>query len=102
MHVRGRPETAKLRSRYEYAGEIARTKGGPIPRTAFQHEHFAGVSGLIWSLRSIGNFLGQPHDVVYMQNQEPKYPNPRRSISWADQYFSDEEGKTLHKRCRRG
>ena len=96
------PETAKLRSRYEYAGEIARTKGGPIPRTAFQHQHFAGVSGLIWSLRSIGNFLGQRHDFAYIHNQVAERPIPRRWIRWADQYFSDEEGKTLHKKRRRG
>jgi hypothetical protein len=95
------PVTTEFAFRHEYSREIARTKESPIPRTAFQHEHFSGISGLIWSLRSAENFLGRKHDFVYVHNQIAERPIPRRWIRWADQYFSADEGKRLLKIGRR-
>src|SRR5262249_51820545 len=59
------PNTGQIRSRYAYSAEIERTKGSKpedgarenVPRTAFRNDDYKSISGLIWSLRSIGNFL---------------------------------------------
>jgi hypothetical protein len=68
-----------------------------IRRSAFQHEHFAGVSGMIWSLRSIGNFLGQTDDLMYVHNHVARRPLDRRWMKWLEEYVPDDEGKKLNR-----
>ena len=71
------PKTGKIRTRYAYSAEIERTKGTkpevPAPenvaRTSYRNDDYKSISGLIWSRRSIGNFMGQPHDLLYLHNQ---------------------------------
>ena len=46
------------RRQYEFSPDIKRTGKDPIPRSAFQNELFAGISGLVSSRRAIGSFLG--------------------------------------------
>jgi hypothetical protein len=96
------PETAEFASfGHKYSAEIKRAKGRPEPRTAFQHKEFASISGLIWSLRSISNFLGQADDFVYVHNQMAERPIPRQWINWSEEYFPIEDGKKLRKKTRR-
>lgn len=96
-------KTAEFKSwGHAYAAEIQRARGKPEPRTAFQHKEFASISGLIWSVRSIGNFLGQRDDFVCVHNQMAERPIPRRWIDWDAEYFPIEEGRKLQKRVRRG
>jgi hypothetical protein len=65
------PKTGKIQTRYAYSAEIERTKGTKpedparenAVRTAFRNDDYKSISGLIGSLRSIGNFMGQPHDL---------------------------------------
>lgn len=87
---------------HDYSPEIRRLANvdEPIPRSAFQHEHFAGVSGVIWSLRSIGNFQGQTDDLMYVHNHVAQKPMARDWIPWLAEYVPDEEGKHLTRRHR--
>jgi len=90
------PEAHEVVGRgHHFSPEIRRLGGEPIPRSAFQHEYFAGVSGLIWSLRSIGNFLGQADDLVFVHNGAAEKPIGRAWIDWLEEYVPDEEGKRL-------
>jgi hypothetical protein len=62
------------RRQYEFSPDIKRTGKDPIPRSAFQNELFAGISGLISSRRAIGNFLGPPDDFIFVHNQAAERP----------------------------
>jgi hypothetical protein len=103
------PKTGRIRTRYAYSAEIERTKGTKpenpvrenIIRTAFHSDDHKSISGLVWSLRSIGNFKGQPHDLLYLHNQAAERPIPRRWFNWADQYFSNDNGTELIRKQRR-
>jgi hypothetical protein len=96
------PATAEFSSfGHKYSAEIERMKAQAEPRTAFQHKEFASIAGLIWSLRSIGNFIGQADDFVYVHNQMAERPIPRQWIDWAEEYYPIEDGKKLRKKVRR-
>jgi hypothetical protein len=107
------PKTGQVQTRYVYSAEIERTKGTKpedsdrenAVRTAFRNDDYKSISGLIWSLRSIGNFKGRAHDLLYLHNQAAERPIPRRWFNWADQYFSSDDRTQLirkHSRTRRG
>jgi hypothetical protein len=105
------PKTSQIRRHFAYSNKIERTKGtkpedpGNVARTAFRNDDHKSISGLIWSLRSIGNFMGQSHDLLYLHNQVAERPIPRRWFNWADQYFSSDDGTQLirrQSRARRG
>jgi hypothetical protein len=81
--------------RYEFSPEIERKGKEPIPRSAFQNELFAGISGLIWSRRSIGNFLGQPDDFMFVHNLAATRPIRRKWTDWFEEYQVTEDGKQL-------
>jgi len=90
---------------HEYSGEIERAKREgkkpeAISRTAFQHEYFAGIDGLIWSRRSTGNFLGNADDLIFVHNQLAKRPLAKRWLNWVEEYFPVDDGNKL--RCRKG
>jgi hypothetical protein len=85
------------RRQYEFSPDIKRTGKDPIPRSAFQNELFAGISGLIWSRRAIGNFLGPPDDFIFVHNQAAERPIRRKWIKWVEEYLPVEDGKQL---CR--
>lgn len=87
--------------KYDFSPDIKRTDKAAIPRTAFQNELFAGISGLIWSRRSIGNFLGQPDDFIYVHNQAAARPIEREWLNWAEEYVPVEGGKQLRQLKRR-
>jgi hypothetical protein len=80
---------------YDFSPDIKRTDKEAIPRTAFQNELFAGISGLIWSRRSIGNFLAQPDDFIFVHNQAAARPIERQWMNWVDEYMPVEGGKQL-------
>jgi hypothetical protein len=86
-----------LERRHHHSPEIKRVGApdDPIPRNAFQDERFAHVSGLIWSLRSIGNFLGQAHDFIYIHNSVARKPIPRAWNRWVEEYIPVEQGQKL-------
>jgi hypothetical protein len=81
--------------RFLYSGEIKRVDKDPIPRSAFQHECFSGISGLIWSRRSIGNFLGQEDDFMFVHNQVARKRIPRKWIRSPEEYFPINDGRQL-------
>jgi hypothetical protein len=87
---------------HKFSAEIRKARGRPEPRTAFQHKMFSSISGIIWSLRSIGNFLGRSDDFVFVHNQMAERPIPRQWINWDAEYFPVEDGKKLRKKIRRG
>jgi hypothetical protein len=88
---------------HDYSPEIRRLDNpkNSIKRSAFQHQHFAGVSGMIWSLRSIGNFLGQADDLMYVHNYVARRPVVRRWIEWLEEYVPDNECKKLNRKRHR-
>ncbi len=89
------PNSRRFSRVFDFSPEIPRRRGDAIARRAFQDAGNAGISGLIWSLRSIGNFLGQPDDFTYVQCQVGARPVPRRWIKWAEAYFTIDEGRRL-------
>ena len=97
------PKTAEFaKLGHKYSGEIERAKKdgekpGAVPRTAFQNDYFSGIDGLIWSQRSVGNFLGNTDDLVFVHNQLGKRPLPRRWLDWAEEYFPVDGGKNLRR-----
>ena len=94
-------EVVRFGHRYSEQIKRANDKGEPILRTAFQDERFADISGLIWSRRSTGNFLGQADALVYVHNQVARKPIPRKWVRWAEEFYSIDEGKKLRARKRR-
>jgi hypothetical protein len=107
------PKTGQVQTRYVYFAEIERTKGTKpedsgrenAVRTAFRNDDYKSISGLIWSLRCISNFMGRVHDLLYLHNQAAERPIPLRWFNWADQYFSSDDGTQLIRkqgRSRRG
>jgi hypothetical protein len=82
---------------YEFSVDIKRTNKDPIPRSAFQNELFADISGLIWSRRAIGNFLGQPDDFIFVHNQAAERPIERQWMNWVQEYVPVEGGKQLRR-----
>jgi hypothetical protein len=82
---------------YEFSPDIKRDGKDAIPRSAFQNELFAGISGLIWSRRSIGNFLGQPDDFMFVHNLAATRPIPRKWMNWIEEYQPVEGGKQLRR-----
>jgi hypothetical protein len=92
-----------MRLGHRYSEQImrAKEKSDPILRTAFQDERFADISGLIWSRRSTGSFLGQADDLVYVHNQLARKPIPRKWMRWAEEFYPIDEGKKLRGKKRR-
>lgn len=84
-------------SGYHHSAEIGRSEATPIPRYAFLHNHFAGVSGLIWSRRTIGNFSapGQSHDFNFVHNFAADSRFPRGWLDWVEEDVVDEVGELL-------
>ncbi len=92
------PEALAIVDRqYEFSADIKREGKDPIPRSAFQNELFAGISGLIWSRRSIGNFLGQRDDFMFVHNQAAARPIRRKWMNWVEEYQPVEGGKQLRR-----
>lgn len=89
------PQARRFNSVFGVAPEIVRGVGPAVQRTAFQEPANALISGLIWSRRSIGNFLGQPDDFVFVQSQVGKRPVRRAWLKWAEAYFVVEDGRQL-------
>jgi hypothetical protein len=81
----------------EFSPDIKRTGKDPIPRSTFQNELFAGISGLIWSRRSIGNFLGQPDDFIFVHNQAAARPIQREWINCVEEFQPVAGGKQLRR-----
>ena len=86
---------------FGYAGRIERENADPIPRTAFQHDYFKNIAGLIWSRRSMGSFLGQKNDLTFVHNQVAVKPIPRAWTRWAEEYVAPRDQNVL-RRFRRG
>jgi hypothetical protein len=82
---------------YEFSPDIKRTGKNPIPRSAFQNELFAGISSLIWSRRSIGNFLGQPDDFIFVHHQAAARPIQREWMNWVEEFQPVEGDKQLRR-----
>lgn len=97
------PHTGNLRTHFKFSPEIEFKKPAKPDepprenpkRTIFQSEDYKSISGLIWSLRSIGSFAGQPHDLMYVHNQAAERPIPRRWFDWADEYYPNHDGTQL-------
>lgn len=94
-------DVRNARRSFAYAGHIERRNADPIPRTAFQHDYFNNIAGLIWSRRSIGSFLGQKHDLIFVHNQGAVKPIPRAWARWAEEYVAPRDRNVLQ-RFRRG
>jgi hypothetical protein len=98
-----------VRSDFKYSNEIEMKKppeeGKPprenVVRSAFQSEEYKDISGLIWSLRSIGSFDNQPHDLLYLHNQAAERPIPRGWFDWANEYFPSDDGTKLIRKQNR-
>lgn len=89
------PDASTFNSVFDFAPLIRRVAGQAVDRTAFQDPENALISGLIWSQRSIGNFLAQPDDFVFVQNQVGARPICRRWLKWSQAYFVVNSGRQL-------
>jgi hypothetical protein len=102
-------ETGRLRTHFAFSPEIEfqKTERPNEPprenpkRTAFLSEEYKSIAGIIWSLRSIGSFVGQPHDLMYLHNKAAERPIPRRWFDWADEYFPNRDGTQLIRKQNR-
>lgn len=94
-------EVVRLAHSYSSHIERAGKKNDPILRTAFQDQRFRDISGLIWSRRSTGNFLGQSDDLVFVHNQVARKPIPRKWSRWYEEFYTIDDGKRLRKKRRR-
>lgn len=86
---------------FDFAPQIERPGREPVGRTMFQEPDNAVISGLIWSSRSIGNFLGQPDDFVFVQNQVGSRPVRRTWLKWSEAYVVIDNGRRLWATKRR-
>jgi hypothetical protein len=76
---------------------IPRAEADPIPRAAFLDDHFSGLSGLIWSRVTIGNFSHKSQDFGFVHNHaaKPELRLPRRWFPWAEEYVVEEIGDNI-------
>lgn len=72
-------------SGYRHSEHINRSSAEPIPRYAFLDDHFSDISGLIWSRRTIGNFVRRGHDFVFVHNVTARDPFPTGWITWDEE-----------------
>jgi len=89
------PQARCFNSSFDVAPLIERARGRAIERTALQDSANALISGLIWSQRSIGNFMGQPDDFVFVQSQVGARPIRRAWLKWSEAYFIVDDGQRL-------
>jgi hypothetical protein len=89
------PQALSFNSAFDFAQQIERTRGRAVERTAFRDPENSLISGLIWSRRSIGNFLGRPDDFVFVQNQVASRPTRRTWLKWSEAYFVVDNGQRL-------
>lgn len=76
-----------VKSGYHYTTKIPR-KGGPdIARTAFLSDDYADISGLVWSRRTLGSFVGRKDDFVYVHNVSAAKPLATKWTPWAEEYL---------------
>ncbi len=71
---------------YDYSMEIERSSGGVIPRIGFWSDRYSQISGLIWSRRSIGNFLIQVRDLTFIHNTRAHRRVEPHWTGWAEEY----------------
>jgi hypothetical protein len=95
------PLAPSFSSVFDFAPQIERPGRQPVQRTMFQDPDNALISGLIWSRRSIGNFLGQPDDFVFVQNQVGSRPIRRTWLKWSEAYVVIDGGRRLWATKRR-
>jgi hypothetical protein len=86
---------------FDFVPQIERPGREPVGRTMFQDPDNALISGLIWSRRSIGNFLGQPDDFVFVQNKVGSRPVRRTWLKWSEAYVVIDDGRRLWAAKRR-
>lgn len=81
-------------SEFTISGNIPRTRAKPVPRTAFLDDYFCGVSGLIWSRVTLGNFTHKSQDFCFIHNHaaKPDLRFPRHWFQWAEEYVAEETG----------
>lgn len=86
---------------YHHSLHIDRSAAEPIPRYAFLHNSFSAIAGLIWSRRTIGNFMGQGHDFVLVHNASSFNRFPTGWIDWAEEFSvaDHEQGYGLTRIC---
>jgi hypothetical protein len=89
------PNARTFNSVFDFAPQIRRVGGQAVDRTAFQDPENALISGLIWSHRSIGNFLARPDDFVFVQNQVGLRPIRRIWLKWSQAHFVVNNGQQL-------
>jgi hypothetical protein len=89
------PQALSFSSVFDFAPQIERMRGRPVGRAAFQDPENSVITGVIWSRRSIGNFLGQPDDFMFVQNKVGSRPIRRTWLKWSEAYFVVEEGQRL-------
>lgn len=73
-------------SGYFTSEEIHRTGAGPIPRLAFLDNYSSGISGLIWSRRTLGNAFFRGADLTFVHNFAASNALPTRWIPWSEEY----------------
>jgi hypothetical protein len=84
-------------SDFTVSEDISRVNGSPIPRTCFLHDHFSGVSGLIWSRITIGNFSHRSPAFSFVHNHaaRPELRLARCWFPWAEEYVVEESGDNI-------
>ncbi|GAA0588643.1 hypothetical protein [Rhizomicrobium electricum] len=76
-----------IESKYALSTKIPR-KGGPdIARTAFLSGEYPELGGLIWSRRTIGNFVGQGCDFVYAHNATAQTKLDAKWARWSREFL---------------
>ena len=76
---------------YHPSFHIEREAREPIPRYAFTDDHFSIVSGVIWSTRSIGNFVAVEHDFIFVHNLKACAAMTANWFPWVEEYLATEE-----------
>lgn len=100
------PKGEKITTTHKFSGEIelkklnGKAKENP-KRAAFLGDEHKNIAGIIWTTRSLGNFMGQPHDLTYVHNHGAERPIPRKWFDWAEEYAPNADGTELKRRLNR-
>lgn len=74
------------------AAPLIQRERNPIPRTAFLDEHFADISGVIWSRVSLGNMSRQVRQITYVHNPMAQIPLPTNWGVWDREFVTTRRG----------
>lgn len=88
-HVEFSNENEAAGVKYFSSSFILKESGAAVDRSAFLDRKNGIVSGLIWSVRRIGDFCVYSHDLQFIHNAIATRPFPKNWVRWHNEFVAE-------------